>query len=320
MNWIKANKFLSVFFAIMLVGVGALGYLLFVARSHYSDVRTQYEEQSTELNRLLSSAPYPEPGNVQKMEAQKKAHQEAITALRKSLVANEIPLEPLSEVQFQDKLRESVTRVTAKAAERGVDIAEKEKFYMGFGVYEDAAAPPGSGCTAGAATEGDRVRHHAVDREQGRLHRQARRPPLPEESDRKPARRGRIHEARARGGAGREKTETALVTGTAIRSSFHVRATLFPNDLEPDRGRQNAVLYSRACCQVENSSRRKPPSRTEVAVAAPTPPTPPTPPPTAPTPSSSAPRARHCWGAWCTGCANRDGPGCSAPRPTTPGG
>ena len=110
MNWIKANKFLSVFFAAMLVGGGALGYLLFTARSHYQEVRGRYDDQSTELNRLQSLQPYPAPANVQAMDVQKKQHQEAILGLRKTLTTNQIPLEPMSEVQFQDKLRESVSR------------------------------------------------------------------------------------------------------------------------------------------------------------------------------------------------------------------
>ena len=37
MNWIKQNKFLSGFIAVMVIGVGALGYLLFTAKSRYDE-------------------------------------------------------------------------------------------------------------------------------------------------------------------------------------------------------------------------------------------------------------------------------------------
>lgn len=134
MSWVKENKFLSGFFAVMLIGVGVLGFLLFTASSRYRDARAQYDEQATELNRLKSLAPYPAAPNVEKIEAQRKEHQASVLALQKSLAATEIPVEEISEVQFQDKLRESVSRVTAKATEGR--MALPEKFYMGFALYE----------------------------------------------------------------------------------------------------------------------------------------------------------------------------------------
>jgi hypothetical protein len=134
MNWIKENKFLSGFFAVMLVGVGVLGYLLWTASSRYRDASAQYEDQATELNRLKSLAPYPAAPNVEKIEAQRKEHQASVLALQKSLAGMEIPIEQITEVQFQDRLRETVSRVTAKANER--QMALPEKFYMGFAQYE----------------------------------------------------------------------------------------------------------------------------------------------------------------------------------------
>jgi len=134
MNWIKENKFLSGFFAVMLIGVGVLGYLVWSASSRYRDASAQYDEQATELNRLKSLAPYPAAPNVEKVEAQRKEHQAAVLSLQKTLAANEIPVEQITEVQFQDKLREAVSRVTAKANER--QMALPEKFYMGFAQYE----------------------------------------------------------------------------------------------------------------------------------------------------------------------------------------
>ena len=52
MNWIKQNKFLSGFIAVMVIGVGALGFLLFQAQSRYGEARTEYESKASELNRL----------------------------------------------------------------------------------------------------------------------------------------------------------------------------------------------------------------------------------------------------------------------------
>src|SRR4029434_3242903 len=72
MNWIKQNTFLAGFIAVMVIGVGALGYLLFSASSHYEEVRTDYAAKAKELNRLETLKPYPEAGNLKQLDEQKK--------------------------------------------------------------------------------------------------------------------------------------------------------------------------------------------------------------------------------------------------------
>ena len=141
MNWIKENKFLSGFLAVMIVGVAVLGYLLLSAKSRYADVSTQYDEQANDLNRLQSMAPFPAEPNLRVMEEERKKHQEAVVALQTDLSKNTIPVEPLSEVQFQDRLRDSVARVRTKAAERQTALPEKG-FYMGFDLYENEPPNP----------------------------------------------------------------------------------------------------------------------------------------------------------------------------------
>src|SRR4029434_11207617 len=48
-----------------------------------------------------------------------------------------------TEVQFQDRLRESVNRVVAKANEAGVQLlASGAKFYMGFDLYQTEPPRP----------------------------------------------------------------------------------------------------------------------------------------------------------------------------------
>ena len=134
MNWIKQNKFLGGFLAVMAVGVGALGYLLFSANSHYDEVRGDYEAKSAELNRLEGLKPYPEAENLKQFDTQKKDHAAAIKALHKTLAAAQIPVEPLSRELFQDKLREAVTRITTKAKES--NVALPSPFYLGMEKYQ----------------------------------------------------------------------------------------------------------------------------------------------------------------------------------------
>ena len=134
MNWIKQNKFLSGFIAVMVIGVGALGYLLFTAKSRYDEQRSEYETKVQELARLEGLKPYPETENLKQFEEQKKEHAAAIAALHKNLAAAQIPIEPLTREAFQDKLREAVTRITTKAKDSGVGLPAM--FYLGMEKYQ----------------------------------------------------------------------------------------------------------------------------------------------------------------------------------------
>ena len=67
MNWIRENKFLTGFIAVLVVGVGVLGYLLYSAYGDYSDVSDQYTAQAAKLNQLQSLTPYPDEENLRQI-------------------------------------------------------------------------------------------------------------------------------------------------------------------------------------------------------------------------------------------------------------
>ncbi len=134
MSWIKQNKFLSGFIAVMVVGAGALGYLLFKEQSRYAEVRADYETKASELNRLETLKPYPDTENLKKIEAQKAQHVAAIEVLDKNVAAAQIPVEPLTREAFQDELRKAVTRITNKAKDSG--LALPAMFYLGMEKYQ----------------------------------------------------------------------------------------------------------------------------------------------------------------------------------------
>lgn len=143
MNWFKENKFLGVLLVILVLGVGAFGYLIFSARGKLAEATDAYESLANERSRLHNLKPYPSPENVKELTAQKEQATAKITELHKALAAAELPVEPLSPVQFQDKLRAAVTEVTTRA---GANTKLPEKFFLGFERYEtttpDAAAAP----------------------------------------------------------------------------------------------------------------------------------------------------------------------------------
>ena len=133
MNWIKENKFLTGFIAVMLLGCGALGFLAMTAGGKYTETEDAFAQSKAELARLQGLAPFPSKENLKKLEDQRKEATDAVNTLHRNLAAAEIPIEALTPEQFQDKLRASVTDVKAKAGQRP---KLPEKFYMGFDKYE----------------------------------------------------------------------------------------------------------------------------------------------------------------------------------------
>lgn len=136
MNWAKTNKLLAGFLAFVLIGVLVLGGLLFAAYGAFSRTSAAYGDQARELNRLQSLKPFPSSENLAKEAEQKEAFAGKILALQKALIEKGEPLVPLTPEQFQNKLREAVSRVTARAAEQKVKLPDD--FYLGFSDYRDA--------------------------------------------------------------------------------------------------------------------------------------------------------------------------------------
>jgi hypothetical protein len=140
MTWIRANKFLSGFIGVMVVAVGALGYLLYSAYSNYSDVSDQYTQTESDLHGLQNRVPFPNTDNLAKYRAQKDDFIDATHDLADNLSKMEMPLEDLTPSAFQDKLRESVSAVTARA--KGVNVKLPDKFAMDFDQYESVQPVP----------------------------------------------------------------------------------------------------------------------------------------------------------------------------------
>lgn len=138
MNWIKLNKGLAVFLAFSALLAGALAFRVFRASARHEEALKSYTALLGQLSGLQRQSPYPDQVSLKALQLQKKEHKESIEELQRRLNTMELPLTPLTEVQFQDALRDTVQRVSAKAAARGMKLPEK--FYMGFDQYQ--GAPP----------------------------------------------------------------------------------------------------------------------------------------------------------------------------------
>jgi hypothetical protein len=140
MNWIRENKFLTGFIAILVIGAGALGYLLYSAYDTYSDVSDQYTETSTELNKLQAQDPYPDAANLAKFRAEHDQLLDATHTLATSLSQMVLPVENLTPSAFQDRLRTTLTTVVAKAGTAGVKLPTD--FALDFNQYQTLQPAP----------------------------------------------------------------------------------------------------------------------------------------------------------------------------------
>ena len=133
MNWIKENKFLTGFFATMLVGGGVLGYFLYSAMGRCDEATTRYTGLASELSRLQNLPVSPSDKNLKALAAQKKEAVEVIAAFQSSLAAKAFPPEPMTPEQFQDKLKATKNAVAEKAQ---AVTKLPDKFFLGFDPYE----------------------------------------------------------------------------------------------------------------------------------------------------------------------------------------
>lgn len=144
MSWASENKFLAGFGAVMVAGVGVLGYLTWSAMGKYDEATVNFDSAVQGLKTLQDTKPALTDKQLKELLAQKQSLTEKIGDLQKELRTRVLPIEPIKKEAFQDKLKETVAQIAAKSAE--VKIERPKDFYMGFGEYQskppdDKAAP-----------------------------------------------------------------------------------------------------------------------------------------------------------------------------------
>ena len=126
MNWVRNNRFLAGFLAVLLIVGGVLTFLLVTAQGHYAEVSDQYDAQVKELQRLQGLTPFPDNGNLKKYEEVRQDYQAKVTELQTKLASLDLPLDnpPLTPLSFQDRLRKVVEDTVGKAQTAGVILPD----------------------------------------------------------------------------------------------------------------------------------------------------------------------------------------------------
>lgn len=135
MNWIKENKSLAGILGVMIVGAIGLGVLLFMSYSTYTQSVESWNTTSANVTRLKSAKLYPDQANVTAKEDLVSAYAEKVNLLRSTLLDARVqqPVKPLSETEFQAKLKDRAN--TVKRLAESAQVLLPAEFALGFDEY-----------------------------------------------------------------------------------------------------------------------------------------------------------------------------------------
>ena len=139
MTWVQNNRFLAVLLAVVILGVGGLGYGIYSAYGGFDEISQQYNTQAAELLRLQKLTPYPEDANRRKYEEVRQQYAESVRNLQAQLANESLTPEKIIPLDFQNRLRDVVASVTTLARQNNVVLPEG--FYLGFDPYRVTVPP-----------------------------------------------------------------------------------------------------------------------------------------------------------------------------------
>lgn len=141
MNWAQENKTLAGIVGVMVAGGLGLGAWLYLSWSDYSVSMEEWSKTRTRMNAIRGAKIAPTTDNVEAREKQLTAYADKVNRLRDVLLAVQQKPAPMSETEFQARLKERSAEVKRMATAAGVK-GLSEEFALGFERY--AAQPPRS--------------------------------------------------------------------------------------------------------------------------------------------------------------------------------
>src|SRR4051812_47216710 len=143
MNWAQENKTLAGIIGVMVAGGVGLGVWLYLTWADYSASMEQWQQTQSRIVSIRSKKLAPTPENVTTREGQLAEYAEKVNQLRGALLSLQQAPKPMSETEFQAKLKDRATEIRNLA--RTMNIDEKHlpnDFALGFEKY--ATQPPRS--------------------------------------------------------------------------------------------------------------------------------------------------------------------------------
>jgi hypothetical protein len=132
MDVIKENKTLAAILGVMVVGGLGLVALLVTSYLGFTSSMEQFETASNAVATLKGAKLFPSEENVKEKEASVVEYEQAVNTLGTVLLKLQQPVAPLSETEFQAKLKSGIARVKGAA---GNATKLPKEFAFGFDTY-----------------------------------------------------------------------------------------------------------------------------------------------------------------------------------------
>lgn len=135
MNWVQENKSLAGILGVMIAGILGLGAWLYLSYADYATSMEEWSKNDGSIAMLKGKKVFPSRENAEAREAEVSAYGDKVDLLRTALLSEKVqqPIKPMSQTEFQAKLKERATAVVQMA--KGADIALPADFALGFADY-----------------------------------------------------------------------------------------------------------------------------------------------------------------------------------------
>ena len=133
MDWIRENKVLATVMGIALAGAIGLAAVLFMSYSAYGQSMEQFQTTDSSLAAIKGRKLAPTQENLDKKTELVTAYTDAVNNLGTALLSLQPPVKPISDTEFQVKLKERVANIRAAAAAANMELPAD--FAFGFGEY-----------------------------------------------------------------------------------------------------------------------------------------------------------------------------------------
>jgi len=136
-KWIKNNPFATGLIIVTLVSVLILGVLIFLNARRFNDVVTKVKAEKAKIAALQSTVNEPNASTENKLTEKVENFKDLSIAYQTDLIKNyRKDIQPMTPVQFSEKLKEYKEALEGKMEENGV-IQQDPKTWFGFDNYSD---------------------------------------------------------------------------------------------------------------------------------------------------------------------------------------
>lgn len=135
MNWVQENKSLAGILGVMIAGILGLGAWLYLSYADYAASMEKWGQNDTSISSLKSKKVYPNKENADSRETEVTAYADKVDLLRSALLSDKVqqPIKPMSQTEFQAKLKERATAIVQLA--KTAEVTLPADFALGFSDY-----------------------------------------------------------------------------------------------------------------------------------------------------------------------------------------